>query len=402
MAITINTKFRASTIEGKEGVVYYQVSYNRIIRQIKSGYTLHPCEWSTDEKFVVVDDSNSKRAKQLRLISEKIGYDTRRLYKLAKELEGRGALNHCDDLVFEYSKLPKAQTLFDYIRVQVSQLKQSGRLGTSNNYLATFNSFSKFRGEEDVILDNITPALIEEYDVYLKREKVSMNSISFYMRNLRAVYNKAVKEEIIESQNPFKRVYTGVKKTSREAVTIDDIKRIKNYEVITNVTCEYARDMFLFSFYTRGMSFIDMAHLLKSDLKNGVLSYKKRKKGQPLHIKWETCMQEIVDKYSFADSPYILPISVGANDSNYYKGQLCKVNGWLKKLSKELNLGVTLTMNIARHSWALAAKTKSIPIPIISEGLGHDNETVTMQYLESLGCSYVDGANRMILEDIVG
>ncbi|MFR9592816.1 MAG: hypothetical protein SNG27_10570, partial [Rikenellaceae bacterium] len=147
MAITINIKFRASTIEGKQGVIYYQVSYNRVIRNIKSGYTLYPCEWSLDEDFIVVDDSASKRARQLRLIGEKIGYDTRRLYKLAKELEGRGALNHCDDLVFEFGKLPKAQTLFDYIRVQMSQLEQSGRLGTLNNYLAAFNSFSKFRGD---------------------------------------------------------------------------------------------------------------------------------------------------------------------------------------------------------------------------------------------------------------
>lgn len=399
--MTINIKFRASTVEGKEGVIYYQVSYNKIIRNIKSGYTLHSYEWSSDEDFVVVDDSDSTRAKQLRLIAEKIGYDTCRLYKLAKEMEGRGSLNHCDDLVFEYKKLPKAVTFFDYIRAQMLLLEQGGRVGTLNNYSAAFNSFLRFRDDEDVILDNITPTLIEEYDAYLKREKVSMNSISFYMRNLRAVYNKAVKEEVVESQNPFRRVYTGIDKTSKQALTLDDIKRIRSYEGDKNTTCEFARDMFLFSFYTRGMAFVDMAYLLKSDLINGVLSYQKRKRGQPLHIKWETCMQEIVDKYYVAESPYLLPIINELSDEANYKRQLDKVNNWLKKLSVDMKLTTPLTMNIARHSWALAAKTKSIPLPIISEGLGHDNEIVTMKYLESLECSYVDGANSMILDDVV-
>ena len=67
---------------------------------------------------------------------------------------------------------------------------------------------------------------------------------------------------------------------------------------------DYARDIFMFSFYTRGMSFIDMAYLKKKDLQNGVLSYRRHKTDQQLFIKWEKPMQKIVDKYNTIESSY--------------------------------------------------------------------------------------------------
>ncbi len=402
MTTKINIKFRASSIAEDKGVICYQVEYNQVACQVASDLKIYPYEWSEADDFIVVDNSDVERAKQLRVIIDQIGFETRRLYRLAKELDSRDALNQCDDIIFEYRKQPKIPTFYEYISSQIAQLEKDNKLGTANNYTSAFNSFLKFRDGEDIILDSVTPSLIEKYDAYLKRENVSNNSVSFYMRNLRAIYNKAVKEGLVSQQSPFQKVYTGVEKTMKQTLSVKEIKLIKEYEGITNSTCAFARDIFLFSFYTRGMSFVDIANLQKVDIVDGVLIYRKRKKGQPFYIKWEQCMQEIVDRYDMVGSPYLFPIIGNAvTNANYYKNELGKVNNWLKRLSKDLKLGVTLTMNVARSSWALAAKNKNIPLSIISESLGYNDDTATKLYLESLDGSIIDRANSLVVADIL-
>ena len=155
----------------------------------------------------------------------------------------------------------------------------------------------QFRESKDILLDEIDSDLMLMYEAWLHGKRITKNSSSFYMRILRAVYNRAVEKELTNNRNPFKHVYTGVDKTVKRAIQLKAIKKIKNLDLFLHPSLDFARDMFLFSFYTRGMSFIDMAHLKKKDLQNGILSYRRRKTGQQLFIKWEKCMQEIADKH---------------------------------------------------------------------------------------------------------
>ena len=134
-----------------------------------------------------------------------------------------------------------------------------------------------FRDGQDVPLDGINSDLMLMYEAYLKTRDVRMNTISFYMRNLRAVYNRAVEKGLTAQTYPFRHVYTGVEKTVKRAIPIIAIKELKELDLSLKPSLDFARDMFMFSFYTRGMSFIDMAYLKKSDLKNGILTYRRRK-----------------------------------------------------------------------------------------------------------------------------
>ncbi len=224
------------------------------------------------------------------------------------------------------------------------------------------------------------------------------------MRILRAVYNYAVKKGIAIQQNPFDEVYTSIDKTAKRAVSIKDIKKIKEIDTAGNSAMTLAKDMFMFSFYTRGMSFVDMAYLQKIDLKNGVLNYRRRKTGQLLHIKWEQCMQDIVDRYESAGDVYMLPIIATIESTEKsrkeYKNRLKQINSQLKKIAAITNITIPLTMYVARHSWASAAKSKNVPISVISEGMGHDSESTTQIYLASLDTSVVDKANSLILKSI--
>ena len=183
------------------------------------------------------------------------------------------------------------QPFYKFMEDIIAQLKRLNRERTAETYRATLNSFMRFKKGHNIMLNEINSDLMMEYEAYLKTRGITMNTVSFYMRILRAAYNRAVEKGLTEQANPFRHVYTGIDKTVKRAIPLIAIKRIKDLRLTLRPSLDYARDMFLFSFYTRGMSFIDMAYLRKTDLQNGFLSYRRRKTGQQLLIKWERCMQ---------------------------------------------------------------------------------------------------------------
>ena len=301
-----------------------------------------------------------------------------------------------------YQVLQNQQSLFKFIQTIITQLQQMGKQRTSETYRCTLKSFTQFREDKDVLLEDIDPDLMMMYEAYLSNRELTKNTTSFYMRILRAVYNRAVEKDLTTNRNPFKHVYTGIDKTVKRAIPIKVIKQIKCLDLSLLPSLDLARDMFLFSFYTRGMSFVDMAYLKKKDLSNGVLSYCRRKTGQQLFIRWEKCMQEIVDKYDNPISEYLLPIikPMNGDERKQYKNAMYLINRKLKTIGNMVGVQLPLTTYVARHSWASAAKNKNVPISVISEGMGHDSELTTQLYLASLDTGVVDNANSMILSSL--
>jgi integrase len=280
----------------------------------------------------------------------------------------------------------------------IVQLKLRGKVRTSETYQATLNSFKRYRNDEDLMLDALTSDELLLYESYMVQRGVCPNTTSFYMRILQAVYNKAVEKGLIEQKNPFTHVYTGVSKTVKRALLLPDIKRIKNLDLSLHPTLAFARDIFLFSFYMRGMSFIDMAHLRKNDLKGGIISYRRHKTGQQLVVKVEQCAQEIIDRYHDETSSYLLPIITSEGDERHqYRNALHSINNRLKEIGKMIGSPIKLTTYVGRHSWASAAKSNNIPISVISESMGHENERTTQIYLASIDTSVIDDANAKIL-----
>ena len=405
-------------VDGKEGVLYFQIILNRVVRQLNNDYKAFAEEWDAESESVVV---NGNRSNLLLGIQERLAWDVARLEKVVRSLETERRRFTADDVITMFHKLTKESSLFTFMHGVIAQLKQLGKVRTSETYTATLKSFMAFRDEQDVPLDGISSDMMLMYEAHLKARGVRMNTISFYMRNLRAVYNRAVEKGLTQPNNPFRHVYTGVDKTVKRAIPIKAIKALKELDLSMKPSLDFARDMFLFSFYTRGMSFVDIAYLKKTDLQNGILTYRRRKTGQELSIKWEKCMAEIIAKYPENKTDYLLPIikeegngrnSVShqaclngrvvtdegkANERRQYDNTLHLVNYRLKELSTMLKLQRPLTMYVARHSWASAAKSKNVPLSVISEGMGHDSEATTQIYLASLETSVVDKANKMIL-----
>jgi site-specific recombinase XerD len=216
------------------------------------------------------------------------------------------------------------------------------------------------------------------------------------MRALRAAYNHAVQKGLAVLKNPFKEVYTGIDKTSKRAVNEDIVVRLSQLDLSEQSYLQLARDLFMFSFYTRGMSFVDMANLKQNNLKNGYLVYSRSKTKQALSIKVEKCINEIIERYTdLTIDGYILPIYNTENRD--YNSHLRTYNKRLKRLSGMLGLEKPLSSYVSRHSWATIALRKGISVQVISEGMGHENEKTTRIYLASLDQSIIDDANAQII-----
>lgn len=398
---TVKVKFHPSTVADREGTIYYQVIHERKIRQLLTDYHVFSSEW--DEKRSMVTASQTSERKSFILsIRERIRWDIERLIKINHKLNTNGLSYTADDVIDEFNRYAHEYSLFNFMEGIIAKLKQNGKIRTAETYKSTLNSFKKFRQDKDIMLDCLSSEVIEAYEAWHHNRGVTPNTISFYNRILRAVYNRAVEEDVIEDRNPFRHVYTGVDKTVKRALHLNVIKKIRGMDLSLNPVLDFARDMFMMSFYLRGMSFIDMAYLKKSDLKNGYVTYRRHKTGQQLTIEWTNDMQFVLDKYPENKSDYLLPVikTTGINERCAYRNIGYNINRSLKQISKMLSLNFRLTMYVARHSWASAAKAKGIPLSVISEGMGHDSEATTQIYLASLDTSAVDRANAVILKSL--
>ena len=351
----------------------------------------------------------------------------------------------------------RPKTMLCWLGILAEEARAEGRQRRAEIWRTTFNSFSRFLGGKDIGLRQMEGRLMQRYENCLLAGGLCPNTTSFYLRNLRSAYSKAVKAKLCPAprQNPFSEVYTGVAKTRKRAVCADTLRAIRKLDLDGRPDLDYARNLFLLSFYTRGMAFADMAGLRRSDLKEGILCYVRRKTGRPLFIHWEERMQETVEalwrdaeamraaaprwggkRLSRRDAGqlasnrgagclgagamggkgtassragkdadgdgYLLPIirDGESHARSAYRNVQYKVNQGLKEIGKMLGLKMPLTMYVARHSWASLAKSREVPLSVISDGLGHASERVTRIYLATLDMNAVDEANRMIINGI--
>ena len=398
---SIKLKFRPSSVKGKKGVLSYQIIHYRLTRLIKTSYRIMPSEWNDSTGSLLISTQSECKARLL-LIRDQTNWEMTRLQGIINDLERTGVEYTIDDIVASFRKIPSVESVFNFMQRCINKLERQKRGRTAEGYTSTMNSFIQFRKNEDLSFEAFDSELMEMYEAYLKEKGLVKNSTSYYMRIWRSVYNLAVEQGYTTDKKPFKHVYTGIDKTVKRAVPFKIIKMIKELDLSFEPQLELARDIFLFSFYTRGMSFIDMAHLKKSNLQNGILTYSRKKTGQRLSIRWEPCMQQIVERYPNGNPAYLLPILVrsDSDERRQYKNVGHLINRNLRKLGRELGLAVPLTMYVARHTWASVARSRNIPLSVFSESMGHDSEATTRIYLASLDTAVVDQANRLVINSL--
>ena len=401
---TVKIKFRASSVAGKEGTLYYHIIHQRKLRWISTDYHVYPEEWNARKSSVIVSNSNNRQA-HLQLIQSQIDWEMKQMQCIIHDKEMDGVSYSVDDLANEIQQLPTSQSVFTFFRQQIAKKEQMQCVGTKNNYTNAVNRFIEFRNQKDLTFSQMTADMMEMYQAWLWNRGVGQNTVSFYLRTLRTLHHKAVEAGQATSNDIFAHVQTANVRTAKRAISVKDIRKIEKLDLPRGSSLDKARDMFLFSFYLRGMAFVDMAFLKKSDLKCGLVSYNRRKTHQNLNIEWIKPMQAIIDKYAeqTKDSPYMLPILTGKETSPYtqYRKVEYNTNYNLKKIGKMIGLKIPLTTYVARHTWASIALHMNIPIATISEGMGHNSYKTTLIYLESIDVATINEANKRIIRKIL-
>lgn len=401
---SIKLKFRAHTDNTEEGALYFQVIHNRVVKQVKTDCRIYEYEWNKQSGDIVKEFRfTTGRNEALTVVRDKVAWEQRKLECIAKSFESVGTPYTADDIIKRYkASTSDKTTVFEYMCRQSERMMKLGRVRTGETYRQTLNSFMRFRTGIDLYFDMLDADMVGQYESFMRSNHLSRNTTSFYMRILRCIYNRAVEDGLAQQPAPFKRVYTGVDKTAKRAITLKEIRRIKELDLTDRPDLDYARDMFLFSFYLRGMSFVDLAYLRKKDLSNGYVTYIRKKTGQQLTIRWERSMQKIINKYPENPTQYLLPIITkqDGTERKQYLNKILFVNRKLKQVARLAKIATPLTMYVSRHSWASIAKSKNVPLSVISEGMGHDNEETTRIYLATIQTNHIDEANSRILKDL--
>lgn len=398
---SVKVKFRPSTVEGRPGNIIYQITHHRTARTITTTYKVYPDEWDEKHSTIIIPTSLERRP-IVQPIFQRIRWDMERLDRIIRNLDSKARVYSPDKVVNEFHKITHPDLFFDYMKNVIIRLQSLNQTGTARNYRSTLNSFKAFRNGEDILLEQIDTILIEDYRSWLRTGGKAPNSITFYLRILRAVYNRASEEELTQDRKPFRKIPICIEKTKKRALLWKDIKHIKDLDLTSNPSLEFARDIFIFLFICRGMSFIDAAFLKKSDFQDGIITYRRHKTKQQIRIKIVKQIQEIVNRYSIDELPYLLPIitKAGNDERKQYESALHRINNQLKKIGKMLKLPLPLTTYTTRHSWASIAKQKGITIATISDALGHDSQLTTEIYLASIDTSSIDRANDLIIKDL--
>lgn len=395
---TIKLKFRPSIVDGKDGTLFFQIIHFRQIRQINTNLRISREEWDATNTSIIISSADSQRTMYLSSINKSLKNQQAKLSTIISILDNKASTYTAQDVVSMFFTPVTILGVGSFIRNLINELKKIGKESAAKRLDKILNSLLRYTDGNEVIWKDLTSTFILGYETFMIKRGLCRNSTSFYMRNLRSIVNRAIGQGIEVPSHPFKYVYMGVDKTVKRAISLDMIRMIRDVDLKGNPELDFARNVFMFAFYTRGMSFIDIAFLKKSDLQNGVLTYSRRKTRQQLMVKIEPETRKVIERLGKSKTSFLLPIiTEEKNIERQYESAYYRVNRNIRKVGEMLGLQTKLTLYVARHTWASIAHANNVALSTISKAMGHDSEKTTIIYLQTLDSSSVDKANRDII-----
>ncbi len=405
MASTKIVLYKSKTLKNGEHPIMIRIIVDRKTKYISLGISTLSKFWDDSQNLLTRGYSNFKKANHL-IHKKKFEID-----EIILDFENEKRAYTIEDIEAKFYNSIQKVTLFKYCEQIIERLKNTNRLGDAAVKKDLLRSLKKFRNDKDLNFSEITYSFLTKYEEDFLQRGVSENSISVYMRTLRAIVNLAIKEGHCDQKDYAFNSYKISKlnnETQKRAITKEEMIKIINYEVEFNSSLWHSRNYFLFSFYNIGMNFIDLAQLKWSNILYNRILYKRAKTGKNFDIKIQPRTQAILDYYikeNVNPNEYIFPIL----DHNKHITQQSKidrikkinkrVNSDLKEIAKKVGIQAThsITHYVARHSWASIQKQNGIGISIISESMGHDSEKTTSIYLQSFMNEVLDNANENLI-----
>lgn len=291
------------------------------------------------------------------------------------------------------------------MRHVIRQLEAQGRFGTARVHASTMRAFEMFIGHKHFRMEKLNRYVLASFEFYLVSGNRQWNTVSTYMRVLRAVYNRAVDARLVPYRHRlFVDVHTSARSDNRRALAPEELARIFQAR-ITSPQLRKARDYGRLMFALRGIPFADLAFLRKCDLRGNMLRYRRHKTGTHMVVELNGTALELVRKLRSKEkeSPWLFPfLDKGYDSRSYYRlyrNALNSFNRKLDQLTGQLKVRHISSYTI-RHSWATTAYHNNVHPGIISQALGHSSILVTEQYLKPFMQARVNAANQTVQEVI--
>ena len=386
---------------GRDGLypLVIQVIHNRVKRELHTPYRLRRTEFDPFCEKALTDRRFRERVCQVREINEYIINIKAELEKVKRFLAERGEYSS-SEIVNCFKARSDMDNFFIYADCKIGELKSAGKNGTASNYFSAVNAFERYIGGRAMPLNDITRNTIEGFIAFQKQQGNSPNTVAFYVRQLRAIYNKADDEGFVRTAcHPFHKIKLKGCRTSKRAISVGEVIKISGLDLDGQHKHKLlVRDLFLFSLLTRGMAFVDMCYLRKENIRGEMLVYRRRKTDQLLQIRIEPVLKALLRKYQDDNSDYLLPMLRGDDSYKGYRYIQRRLNKRIRELGEMLGFDFPLTFYVARHTWATLAHEAGIPVSVISEGMGHTSEKTTHIYLAKLDHRVVDKANKTVMK----
>lgn len=396
--------YTSKTLKSGEHPILLRLTRDRKQLKIGLGINCQADDWDTKA-------NRPKRKHPLYLeIKRAIDKAEQEAEKAILDFENNDKPYTLETIKAKLGKVQTRETVFGYFDQWVARLRATDRLGYADIFYATKKSLMAYRNEKDFGFSEVNHAFLTRWEEYHLQRGTKPNAFFVYLRTFKTLINNARKEEIVaDDYDPYKGInFAKFRRieTTRRAISKAELQRIKDLDLTSSPTQEQARRYFLFSFYCRGINFVDMAYLRWKDFRDERIYYTRRKTKENFNVNVLAPAQEILDFYRQlalnSASPYIFPILSEFHQTEQQRDHrvqkvLRQTNRSLKELAVLAQVETPLTTYVARHSFATVLKQSGVPIAQISEMMGHDSEATTRIYLKGFDNDILDAASQALL-----
>ena len=406
MSVTIAVIcFKSKTLANGEHPLMLRITENRK-RVMKSlGLSVKSSHWNFSKNIPKSNCPNKDLINKIILRTE-LEYQQKVLEKKASDEEFTAS-----SLLHEQENNIKAQTVEEFYQSVIQDLKQKGRIGSSQAYLSSYNTLKNFNNGRKLnfTFSYIDVCFCKKFESWLRAKGNKDTTISYQMRTLRATYNKAIEAKVVNrDKNPFQEYKLSHlnTKTMKRALSKQDILKLITYDCSKKSQLrQFAQDIFTFSYLCGGISFVDIANLTPLNIVDDRLIYQRQKTHGNINLQLSPNARRIIDKYTDYqhEADYLFPIlhskrHVSPMQKSNRVHKIChQVNQELRLFGQELKITAEVTTYVARHSFATILKKSGVNIGIISQALGHQDIKTTEIYLSKFDNEQVDEAMKNLL-----
>lgn len=399
MNATVNVIcYKSKVLKNNESPLMVRVCKDRKRKYISLGISVNPAYWDFNRNAPKPQCPNKEYIDSL--IAQKVQEYSAQII----ELKSMDRDFTATSLVEKVSKPNKVKTVGEVFVEQMNLLKQAQKLSYMLSIQQTYNSLLEFNKHLNIYFVDIDVSWLKRYEAWLRKQGLASNTIKGKFVDIRTMYNIAIDENIVKVEHyPFRKFKIAKlqQETAKRAISKEDITRIIEYKT-DNPLVQFAIDIFTFSYIMGGINFVDISTLTKENMMDNRLVYIRHKTKKLIQLPLQDKAIELIEKYHDDGNPYLFPILKAYHKTEQQKFNrvhkiISNVNNGLKKIGKDLEIPVTLTTYVARHSHATVLKKAGVATSIISESLGHSSEKITQVYLDSFGNEQMDEAMKNLL-----